>query len=188
MNIGKRAVVKALGGSLRPWVGRCHEASLKLVRSGILPRSARVARGFHPAFSQHSWVVIGDPYSFKSMIVDPTIWHYEGKAPQVYVKTMKNSPHRPHGLGQFDRTPPEPESDAIRLMTDLSPEATRFLKTIAPKGLDRYGWHMIATAPVLGWPSAEILAAIAKDERLSVLVPIDVLGMRTDLNPGRLYR
>ena len=103
-------------------------------------------------------------------------------------KTMKYSPHRPHGLGQFDRTPPEPESDAIRLMTDLSPEATRFLKTIAPKGLDRYGWHMIATAPVLGWPSAEILAAISKDERLSALIPIDVLGMRTDLNPGRLYR
>lgn len=54
--------------------------------------------------------------------------------------------------------------------------------------LDRRAWHLLASqAPVLGWPAAEIIAAMDDTEELSAFVPIDRLGMLTDRNPGGLY-
>jgi hypothetical protein len=42
-------------------------------------------------------------------------------------------------------------------------------------------------SPVHGWPAAEIVAAIADTPSLAAYVPIDLLGMLTDRNPGKLY-
>jgi hypothetical protein len=38
-----------------------------------------------------------------------------------------------------------------------------------------------------GWPSSEIIAAMDDTDELRALVPIDILGMVTDRNPGGLY-
>jgi hypothetical protein len=45
----------------------------------------------------------------------------------------------------------------------------------------------LANAPVEGWPAREILTAMAATPRLAACVPIDILGMVTDLNPKGLY-
>lgn len=42
-------------------------------------------------------------------------------------------------------------------------------------------------APVGGWPSGEITKAVYQTEALSALIPIDRVGMHTDLNPEGLY-
>jgi hypothetical protein len=75
----------------------------------------------------------------------------------------------------------------IKLKKKLSPMAEDFLQRCSPVGLDRRGWHFLANAPVGGWPSREIIGAMADDRRVSVFVPIDVLGMLTDRNPSGLY-
>ena len=64
-------------------------------------------------------------------------------------------------------------------------DARAFLELVGP--LDYHGWGVLAHAPVQGWPSGEILAAITDTKPLAVLVPIDRLGMLTDRNPGGLY-
>lgn len=59
---------------------------------------------------------------------------------------------------------------------------------LAPDGLDRQGWYTVGNAPVGGgWPARAIFEAMAADPVLVAYVPIDVLGMLTDLNPGGLY-
>ena len=37
------------------------------------------------------------------------------------------------------------------------------------------------------WPAGPILTAMAETRGLKALIPIDILGMNTDLNPGGLY-
>lgn len=182
-------VTKALGG-LDEWYHRCHEASLELVRSGVLPEGARVARGSHTSvLGQHSWVVIGDPYAADVTIIDPTLWSYlEEQLAFVEISSGSDTRYRPHGAGsiwEYGR-PPEPAGPVITLATKLSPAAQLFLDMIG-YGLDRRSWSILANAPVGGWPAKEILGAMYDDERLSALVPIDVIGMVTDRNPGNLY-
>lgn len=68
----------------------------------------------------------------------------------------------------------------------LSTEADMFLSMLGP--LDWEGWAMLAgTAPVHGWPSGEIIAAIADTPDVAACVPIDRLGMLTNRNPNGLY-
>src|SRR6185312_17037752 len=67
-------IVQSIGG-LEQFHHNCHACSLAIVRTKLLPQNARVARGFHSAImSQHSWVVLGDPYDPKSIILDGTLW------------------------------------------------------------------------------------------------------------------
>ena len=54
--------------------------------------------------------------------------------------------------------------------------------------LDLQGWMVLASAPVMGWPSGEIIQAMLDTPKLRGLVPIDVAGMITDGNPNGLYR
>lgn len=182
-------VNKALG-SLEKWYHRCHEASLELVRSGVLLEGARVARGFHTSvLGQHSWVVIGDPYAADVTIVDPTLWSYlEEQLAFVEISSGLDSRYRPHGAGSIWEygAPRKPVDTIIELRVELSKDARRFLDVIG-YSLDRAGWSDLAHSPVGGWPSAEILGAMFDDERLSALVPVDVIGMVTDRNPGDLY-
>jgi hypothetical protein len=185
-------IIKALGGDLRRWTNRCHEASLLIVRSGLLPAEARVARGTHPMVrSQHSWVTIGDPYLKDTVIVDATLWyHLDRPRPQIIIERARYLPHRPKGHGSIWEygKPADPTGPIITLKADLSAHAQAFLKLAAPNGLDARGWAMLANAPVCGWPASEIIAAIADDDRIAAYVPIDILGMVTDRNPGGLYR
>jgi hypothetical protein len=183
--------VEAVLGSPRDrWAHQCHGMSLALVRSGLLPRSARVARGTATKVgSQHSWAVLGDPYDPEALVVDITLWSYDSTAPFVYAAKGKVRPHTPHGAGSIWSygQPPEPVGEVIELQADLSPTARDFLALAASTGLDKRGWAVLAHAPVGGWPAKEILTAMYADDRLCSLIPIDIVGMATDINPSELY-
>ena len=187
--MNKKKLIKAIGG-LEKWAKRCHECSIALIRTGLLPDSARVARGWCGSVtSQHSWVVIGDPYDEYAPILDGTLWSYTDQDPMLFYCPRGNNQYTPHGAGSIWNygRPADPTGEVIELDADLSKEARDFLALAAPNGLDRWGWQSLATSPVGGWPSKEIISAMDDDERLSALVPIDIVGMLTDKNPSELY-
>lgn len=163
---------------------QCHAASIALVQAGI---GDRVARGTCPGVGgQHSWVVIGDPYR-PTLIIDPTLWSYDSSVKGIWVGVDHG--HRPFGAGQiWDWGKPCAGNGPIVPLTPKVPfsqEAKLFLEMLGP--LDERGWSALTKAPVGGWPASEIIAAIDDTEQLSVFVPIDILGMVTDRNPGGLY-
>ena len=177
---------------LDDWAAQCHAASLKLVRQGEF--ACRVARGAcRGVGGQHSWVVLGDDcydcYDERATIIDPTLWSYDDTVSGIWVGTYRDGRHTPHGKGsiwQWGR-PDKPTGPIVTLTPrqSFSPTAQDFLELLGP--LDFKGWAMLAHAPVEHWPAGEIIAAINSTEGLSALVPIDILGMTTDLNPKGLY-
>jgi hypothetical protein len=179
----KRAAMKILK-PLSQYHHDCHGASLALVRAGI---GTRVARGFCEGVgSQHSWVVIGDNcYDTQATIIDPTLWSYRKDVKGIYVGSQKKYSHTPHGQGSiWDWGKPVAQGGKpvkLEPKSPLSLAAKEFLSMIEP--LDHHGWGILASAPVQGWPAAEIIAAMDDTESLSALVPIDRLGMLTDRNP-----
>ena len=190
MKIDKKAVSAALA-PLEQWSHRCHEASIAVVKAKIIP-GARVARGHCIGVGgQHSWVTIGDPYADGVQIIDPTLWSYDREIKGIwYGKGGPYRRHTPHGgQGSIWRygKPTHGGGPTIELTPsfELSEAAKDFLALIEP--LDRRGWDLLAHAPVTGWPAAEIIAAIDDTAALSAIVPIDILGMLTDRNPGGLY-
>lgn len=186
-----------LGTGPEQWWHSCHSTSIAIVRSGIW-LGARVARGMAQGVpGQHSWVVVGDPYDLDAPIIDATWWSYQAEPPfeaepRVRYGTARGLNYRPHGYGVIweDGYVPQHsggEDIAPSWLSDgtLSADARNFLHLILP--LDVRGWMDLANQPVLGWPSAEILTLMARTPGLAALVPIDHLGMRTDLNPEGLY-
>ncbi len=176
-------------GDLQTWDGQCHQASLKLAQSKCFGPS-RVARGFAEGVrSQHSWLVIGDDcYDKEAKIIDPTLWSYRDDIDGIWTGTLADSIHHPHGQGViWEWGMPAPGGGPeIALESELGSFAESFLKTIGP--LDAFGWGiLLSKAPVEGWPAKEIFEAASKTPSLSALIPVDRLGMLTDLNPGKLY-
>lgn len=141
--------------------------------------------------SQHSWIILGgDCYSRTAPIIDPTLWSYNSRIKGIWVGDMNYGIHRPHGEGSIWKwgRPKRGTGPIIKLTPKepLSDDARDFLRLLGP--LDRTGWHMLlALAPVEGWPAGEIFAAAADTKALSILIPIDRLGMLTDRNPNNLY-
>jgi hypothetical protein len=191
---GIRALEEAVGEPASRWAARCHEMSLKIVRTGLLGvpgRDARVARGTAQGVTaQHSWIVLGGgPYDESAVVADPTIWSYQAADPYVHFAKNSMRTHRPHGTGSIWEHG-HPENCHPRLAVDLnwaeppSLEARAFLGVLGP--LDQHGWIMLAHGPVQGWAAGEVVAAIA-DTFGEAVVPIDILGMTTDRNPMGLY-
>jgi hypothetical protein len=181
-------VEKALGAKLDEFYHSCHAASLALVRSGMLGESARVARGSARGVGgQHSWAVAGDPYDPAAPIVDVTLWSYVGGEPDVWVGSLKGGVHRPAGYSSIfaDGMPTGRGGDEPITLEGLSEEASRFLSVIGP--MDAYAWMQLFNSGMLHWPSAEIITAAYQKEELRALIPIDIAGMLTDFNPGKLY-
>jgi hypothetical protein len=183
----KREAVRILS-PLGVFEKSCHAASIRLVRHlGY----GRVARGYCKGVrGQHSWVVIGDNcYHPKAVIVDGTLWSYDSEVRGVWIGTMGDGRHRPHGAGNIWNVgrPPYPKGSIVKLegVASLSDSAKVFLELLG--SLDMEGWHHLANGPMEGWPAGEILAAMDDTKALSALVPIDRLGMLTDRNPGGLY-
>jgi hypothetical protein len=177
-------------GPREAWAHQCHATSLALVKSGLLPAGARVARGgCRGVRSQHSWVVLGDPYDSEVEVVDVTLWSYDASVDTVYQGAASLRPHVPHGSGsiwEYGR-PPEPEGEVIPLAVDPGRAGSDFLRLALPEGLDQEGWRVLAHAPVGGWPAGEVFTAMNATPKLAALIPIDVLGMATDVNPKGLY-
>lgn len=187
-------------GPLEHFSHQCHAASLALVRSGLLSNDARVARGFLKGISsQHSWVVLGDPYDPSSVIIDVTAWSYDlqrngGTVPRVWVTSGAEGGHTPHGRDSIldSVIPACGTGPDIPLGVEVSPEAENFLVMVASmnrrSGLDAQGWVALLSGSLDGWPAAEIVAAAHETPRLRAFIPIDTLGMLTDKNPQSLYQ
>ena len=184
------AIVQAVGG-LEQWAKKCHEASVAFVYSDVAPRYARVARGSCKGVrAQHSWVVLGDPYDEYAEIIDLTLWSWVDQSPRLYRGTAEEIGrcHRPHGAGNIWSFGKPVRGDGETIEIDgLSENARCFLETIHPDGLDRAAWGVLLNSPVEGWPAKEIIERAYDHEKLGPLVPIDVAGMLTDLNPNGLY-
>lgn len=189
--IDRTAISKYLA-PLDWWGQKCHAASLELVRSALLPSSARVARGTARGVGgQHSWVVVdGDCYDPRARIIDPTLWSYVDEVSGIWYGRASEGIHRPHQAGSiWAYGKPAPAEGPVIELTPKSPlsaPAQMFLQMVGP--LDRRGWAILANSPVEDWPAAEIIAAMDDTRELTALVPIDALGMLTDRNPGGLYR
>lgn len=169
------------------WRMDCHSVSLAIVKSDLFP-VARVARGAcRGVWGQHSWVVIGeDCFAPTAQLLDCTLWSYDERHPVVWQGTYDDGLHRPHGWGSIWRWGrPAPGNDEPIALDGLSGQAQRFLDLCGP--LDRTGWAHLFSAPLMGWPAREIVTAAYGDQRLRALIPIDVVGMVTDLNPSGLY-
>ena len=145
---------------------------------------ARVARGTaQKVTSQHSWVVVGkDCYAPDATIIDPTLWSYRRDVKGIWIGSLLDGIHEPHGRGSiWEWGKPTAQSQHFIKLTPtfkLSGKARDFLDLIEP--LDRTGWQVLAAqAPVEGWPAGEILAAMDDTKALSALVPIDRLGDST---------
>lgn len=190
-----------LGSDHTSWAKKCHEVSLQAAKAlnQRYGTTFRVARGrVFELNSQHSWLVLGQAdtapncYDPDDLVLDLTLWSYLGTsviAPN-YVDRAGAWPHEPQGSNGdiFDHRLPECEDgEIIELTPDapFSPEAHQFLNSISE--LDLKGWLHLASAPVSGWPAREIFTAMYQTPRLRPLVPIDIIGMATDLNPKGMY-
>jgi hypothetical protein len=122
-------------------------------------------------------------------VVDITLWSYDPAAPVIYVAKASKRPHTPHGAGSIWQygPPPEPVGPIIELAVDPGDAGRDFLRLAAPDGLDQRGWGVLAHAPVQGWPAKDTFTAMNATPKLSALIPIDILGMVTDVNPKELY-
>ncbi|MFT4011247.1 MAG: hypothetical protein QM655_14525 [Nocardioidaceae bacterium] len=137
-----------------------------------------------------------DCYDEDATIIDLTAWSYDMDVSRVWVTSMTESPHRPHGYGppliewgcpeggggeHIGLTPTEPLGAEARFWVD-----TMFRNEVG--NLDRRFWsNLVNHAPMVGWPAGEVIAAMDDTEELSALVPIDILGMTTNRNPMGLY-
>jgi hypothetical protein len=195
-----------IGIPVSKWVGRCHEVSLALLKTGEFGKG-RVARGMaNGVVSQHSWIVLDeDVYSERAVIVDATnpVFHdlYDmGRrdaastgtgTPILVTATATGKSHTPHGMGDIWKAgrPDYPTGEIVQLTPtfELSADAKLFLSDDTLGPLDRRGWAQLANGPMQGWPASEIIAAMDDTDRLRALVPIDILGMLTLRNPQGLY-
>lgn len=195
-------VAERIGWPFPAWAQQCHAVSLAIVKAGILPAGSRVARGTaHGVMGQHSWIVVGpgdgtlaDCYADDAAIVDPTLWSYRDDVEGIWVgRAGSGFDHVPHGKGPhiMDWGRPEyPTGEPI----PLAPEAFAKLSATAKSWvrdmfgpLDRRGWMQLASMTVVGWPAAEIIRAMHDTPELAICVPIDRLGMLTDVDPEGLY-
>lgn len=193
-NASQRIVEEAIHRPLTDFAHQCHAASVALVESGLLQRYADgepifVARGrARGIMSQHSWVTVGTPYD-PTTIVDLTMWSYNPCIDTVRILdgADASSHYVPHGLSG------ENASEALRDMVlemdpihlDVSdPQAAAFLRG---RVLDVRAWMKLFSCNVSTYPARAIIEAAHRNDRLRALIPIDLVGMLTEINVGGAY-
>jgi hypothetical protein len=175
---------------LERWEHNCHAASVQLVRSGRFG-VCRVVRGACEGVpGQHSWVILGDDcYDDRATIIDPTLWSYDDRELGIWTGTYRDGLHTPHGKGSiWNWGRPDRATGPVVKLTPRKPfsqSARNFLDMLGP--LDQHGWITLAHAPMQGWPAGEIIDAMCEDKSLRAYIPIDIVGMLTDRNPGGMY-
>lgn len=198
MDHAAKATVILERGPMPRWIHQCHAASVELLHSGEFD-PCRVARGSCTGVGgQHSWLILGDNcYDKDATIIDGTLWSYDKSVKGVWVGTYRDGKHKPHGSGsiwKWGRPFEARDGQALELTPSKpwSPEARQFLDLLGP--LDLEGWVKLAHAPVENWPAREIIEAIMETPHptmpgstLAGYVPIDIIGMLTDRNPGEVY-
>ena len=169
----------------------CHGVSLDLVKSKEPEfMGGRVARGLaRGVIGQHSWIVLGNPYDPQAKIIDPTLWSYDSRISGVHIQDGWGTRYCPHGgkgtIWQYGR-PPAPTGEILTIdESELSHLAKTFLELCGP--LDARGWVFLGDAPVEGWPADEIYTAAWHSDMVRPIIPIDKIGMATDINPHGMY-
>lgn len=180
--------IEAAIGPIDDYAYNCHVASTALVNSDLLlDRPVRVARGFCEGVGiQHSWVVLGDDcYSDTAPILDVTAWSYDSTLPRVWVTSISEGYHTPHGRYHILRGPMPTAGPGEPIHLDLPASAQSFLDLLGP--LDALGWARLAGGGMLGWDSRTVIDAMCGHPELRHLVPVDIVGMLTDRNPLGAY-
>ena len=182
-------VVAAIGVPFSEWAQQCHAVSLEIVKSDLIEGPRRVARGYcHGVGGQHSWIVCGNNcYAKDAEIIDPTLWSYDDTVEGIWFGTAEDGRHHPDGEGSiWEWGRPKYKGHVPIVLEGLSKAAQSFMDLMGPLDID--AWQVLLTqAPVQGWPAAEVYAVAAEHPDLKCLIPIDRIGMLTDLNPGGLY-
>jgi hypothetical protein len=183
-------VEEAIDRPFEKWAKDCHSVSIAIVKSDLFPY-ARVARGAAIGVAgQHSWVVLDhNVYDKYATIIDPTLWSYRADVDGIWQGRIADGIHFPKGMGSiwdYGRPNNSSYADAIELDTEgLSSSAKLFVQHLGP--LDLRGWADLFNYPMEGWPSGEIVARAKENPRIAPFIPVDILGMVTDLNPSGLY-
>lgn len=189
LTIDVATIERAISLRFEDWAHSCHRVSIAIIKSGVLPVPGRVARGWaKEVTSQHSWIALGDPYNPSTPLLDPTLWSYRPGVEGVWQGTLQAGIHSPHGNASVWDTgqPIYQGGPGIRLdRSDLSVAAIAFLDLIEP--LDYRGWCALMNGGMLEWPASEIVSRAYGDHRIMSAIPIDIVGMLTDHNPGGLY-
>jgi hypothetical protein len=190
----RRNLVKTALRVLQPldrFAQQCHAAALMLVRDPRMPEG-RVARGYcDGVWGQHSWMVVGsDCYDPRALIIDPTLWSYDESVEGIWVGRLTDRPkHSPHHDWSFWVCKPERGDGPDIPMEhygEMSRTARAYMDAVLP--LDFRGWCSFwSHVGVLDWPAAEAIEAVYAQPNLRGAIPIDLIGMLTDLNPGGLY-
>lgn len=186
-----------IGIPVTHWVNKCHQVSLALVKTGEFGPTARVARGWSLGIhSQHSWIVLGDPYAWDAVIIDATNPEFHRSGEIIHVSMFENGGrYMPQGWGVLAEEEREglqhimptfqgPERP-LTPKTPLSADAQLFLAEIGPMDFRRWCW-LASMLPMQGWPAKEIIEAM-DDSGMRAAIPVDILGMVTDRNPRGLY-
>jgi hypothetical protein len=182
-------VEKAVELPFEKWAGNCHSVSIRIVKSGLIEGPCRVARGgCKGVYCQHSWIILGKCcYREDAKIIDPTMWGYVEGVDGIWYGTMADGLHRPHGIGTiWEWGMPQSEGGpAIELKL---PDMAEYFLSMIPGTRDKAFWQdLLSQAPVQGWPVKQVYEAAYEHPELSALIPLDKLGMVTDVNPGGLY-
>lgn len=198
-----REIADAIDWPHTTWYAHCHAVSYAIVTAGIIPH-ARVARGICDGVTaQHSWIVaptadgkLGDCYADNAVIVDPTLWTYRHDVTGIYVaRAEEHRWHRPFGKGDHIMNVGRPAKPAPgQEPIPLAPDAYEALSADARWWVDRMfgpltrdGWAAVAHTTVIGWPADEIIRAMRLTPGLGALIPVDVVGMLTNLDPSGAY-
>lgn len=177
------------------WRGNCHSVSLRIVKQGLFGPS-RVARGVCKGVSsQHSWVVCSRDdlacYDRKVRIVDPTLHCHRDDTDGLWEGSLEDGLHAPHGYANiWEMGCPVPGGQpAIRL--ELPPQAQMFIELmerVTGRPMDHGGRNRLFNGALAGVPvMPEIVKAAYGHDELRGWIPIDIVGMLTDVNPGGLY-
>jgi hypothetical protein len=198
-------IAEAIDTPASNWNSRCHEISLRVVRTGLLGEpgpACRVVRGVASGYNiggQHSWIALGYPYDPDTIYLDVTA-HTWGKVEGIVVTTAGEAfenfmgdrqGHAAHGydprsIWEYGRPSPGYGKPIELDTSELSGEARTFLKILGP--LDAKGWEKLGLYPKGAWPYRDVVNAIAEQlPKVAHSWPIDILGNGTDTNPGDIY-
>lgn len=191
-------VEKAIGIPAAKWKGRCFEIASAMVRAklvrgtpvyghwiGPIARTSHFADRRTLGFTNHGWVLVDEP---TQLIVDPTRWVFEDRAPYIFVGSGADTlPYDEGGnklRAALNRPPPgfDPTGKSVPLEKHLSTEGRQLLTLMLgesgkdrPRGMlsmNQMFWLANQPFDAFGEKVREFYDAIAAVGR-GALIPID---------------
>jgi len=188
-------VEEAIGIPRDRWSRQCHAVSLAIVRSGLV--KGRVLRGYCDGVEgQHSWIALdtaNDAFEREVEILDPTLWSYDDKVKDYLWWGTNLARHRPHGSGRFfDYGCPIGDGKDIVGLNTCGIPGNRILRIMESTGFDYSlrAWSAFFNSGHFAYTAggaSDIIHAACFNTDLCALIPIDIVGNLTSINPDGLY-